>query len=108
MTNTQPKYFFESESGYEKWLEQNQNVGFVASGFTNKEGSKVWEGKLTIHKLPCDSSLNHNRFKGSRTNYGKLCHLDEKILIAECRQRMKGEYKLGRCHNCYKPRTLSI
>lgn len=103
--NQQPKYFFEKESGYEEWLKQNKNAGFVASGFTNKEGSKVWEGKIVIHKLPCDSSLNHSRFEGRRTNYGKLCHFDEAILIQDCEQRMKGDFKFHQCPHCLRNRN---
>lgn len=106
--NKVPSYFFKDEQGYQDWLSRNRDTGFVASGFINKDGSKVWQNKLTIHKLPCDSSLNHQSYEGRRTNYGKLCHNDEDILIRDCRQRVKGIYNLGYCRFCMKKNSGSL
>ncbi|MDE0509824.1 MAG: hypothetical protein OXI17_14490 [Gammaproteobacteria bacterium] len=96
-----PNYFFQNESGYEEWLKQNQNTGFVANGFKDKDGTKVSEQHFRVHKLPCDNSLNKQEYEGRRTNYGKLCHLDEDIVFEDCKRRTK--VKLTRCSKCYKP-----
>lgn len=97
-----PKYYFEEKSdelAYEEWL--NRNTGFVVNGFKDKNGEKIDSVQnFKIHKLPC-YTLKRSIDEGKRTKpYGKLCHIDENILIEDCRQRTNGKYKPVPCKIC--------
>ena len=98
---TKPKYYFNREADYEELL--NRNIGFVVNGFIDKDGTKIDSVQnFKYHKLPC-YTLERTGDKGKRTKpYGKLCHIDENILIEDCRQRTNRKYEPIPCKKCLR------
>ncbi|MXX07237.1 MAG: hypothetical protein F4234_06665 [Gammaproteobacteria bacterium] len=101
---SEPKYYFKKKSDeldYEVWL--NRNTGFVVNGFIDKWRTKIdSEENFKLHKLPCHT-LKRQKDEGRRTKkYGKLCHLDENILIEDCWRTTNGKYKPKPCGCCLR------
>ena len=93
-------YFFQKEAEYEAWLDEYGEIGLVVNNFTNKYGTKFHENGLKLHKADC-ASLNKAEYKGRRTNYGKLCGLDELALVEDCERRTGSQPKRSQAC-CFK------
>lgn len=104
--NNHIEYYFgeEKEEEYNDWLRKHRNTGFIINGFTNKQGTKLWQNKAPLHEASCPR-MNHYK-KGSRLSYGKLCGLDELTLIENCESRTDIK-PTKECKSCFKMTTKS-
>ncbi len=93
-------YFYDQEAEYETWLNENRKTGLVINNLRG-EIPKPWkpnekDGGLKLHKASC-TELNSPRHAGARTiPYGKLCGIDEQVLLEDC-ERRSGGYRPKRC-----------
>ena len=94
---------------FDEWLKNHQDNGFVIGGFTNDEFTKLWRRKRNepptapLHEANCPTLTRYG--KCARLSYGKLCALDEAVLIEECK-RLTSITPTKDCGECFKDNTI--